>query len=171
MKTATRISTLAYRMAIAAASLLAVAGCRGEHSSDDDQHDHAGHVIPAHKPKTFPDAVRRLRELNDQLVRSGVPGEATAAPADKTLDIALDIANWLPEIAAESDMPEAPWDEVNARSEALVLDYRTILAGTAAGDRDKLVHNAAEAISGLETLLAATDPRWFTGPDKHAGTP
>ena len=37
--------------------------------------DHVGHVIPAHKPKTFPDAVRRLRELNDQIGRIVAEGQ------------------------------------------------------------------------------------------------
>ena len=57
-----------------------IAGCRGEHSpgeSGHDDEDHAGHVIPAHKPKTFPDAVRRLRELND---RDRPRPERTAGP-------------------------------------------------------------------------------------------
>ena len=46
---------------------------RGEFSGRGQGHDeeHAGHVIPAHKPRTFPDAVRRLRELNDQFLRQG----------------------------------------------------------------------------------------------------
>jgi hypothetical protein len=140
--------------------VLAIAGCGGDQSPGED-HEHAAHVIPAHKPRTFPDAVRRLRELNDRLARG-----ASDEPA---LGIALDIANWLPEIAAESEMPEAPWNEVNACSAALVSDYRTILAGT--GGRDELVRDAGGAISGLETLLAASDPRWFAGPEKHAGAP
>jgi hypothetical protein len=147
---------------------LAVAGCRGEPSPGED-HEHAAHIIPAHKPRTFPDAVRRLRELNDRLAR----GAAKRLPDDPTLNVALDIANWLPEIAAESEMPETPWNEVNARSAALVSDYRTILsdAGAAAGDPDERLRDAGNAISGLETLLAAADPRWFTGPENRAAAP
>ncbi len=166
MKMASRFSRPAYGMTIGAACWLAVAGCRGEPSPGED-HEHAGHVIPAHKPRTFPDAVRHLRELNDRLARAA----AERPPGDQTLNVALDIANWLPEIAAESEMPEVPWNQVNARSAALVSDYRTILAGAAADDPDELVRDAGDAISGLETLLAAADPRWFAGPEKHAGTP
>ncbi len=44
--------------------------------------------------------------------------EAGPSAGQKTLAIALDIANWLPEIAADSDMPETPWNEVNAQSAA-----------------------------------------------------
>jgi hypothetical protein len=153
-------------MAIGAAGLLLlpVAGCRGEQSPGKDE-DHIGHVIPAHKPRTFPEAVRRLRELNDQIARGEARGGPAASPGDRTLNIALDIANWLPEIAAESDMPPKPWDEVNGRSAAIVADYRTILSGPAAGDGGRAARDAGEAISGLEKILDAADPRWFALPE------
>lgn len=163
MKTASRPSRLAAGIAVGAIGLLllAVAGCGDRQSSGEDHdhdEDHAGHVIPAHKPKSFPDAVRRLRELNDQFARS--------SPGGETLDIALDIANWLPEIAADSDMPPAPWDEVNARSAAIVSDYRAIIAGAAADETGRRVRDAGEAISGLEKVLAAADPEWFAAREK-----
>jgi hypothetical protein len=174
VKTATRFSRLMYRMAILAACVLAVAGCRGGSSpgADPDHHeDHAGHIIPAHRPKTFPEAVRRLRELNDLIAHFAGKTEPAAAPDDKTLSIALDIANWLPEIAAESDMPEKPWNEVNARSGAIVADYQAIGSGATTESRSNAVNDAGRAISELETLLAAADPSWFAGPEKHGTTP
>src|ERR1700733_744685 len=64
VKTVIRFSRLAYRTAIMGACLLAVAGCRGEHSpgaGHSHDEEHAGHVIPAHRPKTFLEAIRRLR--------------------------------------------------------------------------------------------------------------
>ena len=173
MKTANRLSTLAYRVAVVT-TLLILAGCRGEHSPGDDHDhhgDHIGHVIPAHKPKTFPDAVHRLRELNDEIARSMGKGQPAAAPDDKTLNVALDIANWLPEIAADSDMPVEPWNKVNARSAALVADYQTILSGATADAPSSAVRDAGQAISGLETLLAAADPSWFAGPKKSEPAP
>ena len=98
----------------------------GTRSHEDE---HAGHVIPAHKPKTFPAAVHRLRELNDQFCATGSPRGAASPTGRRALQIALDIANWLPEIAADSDMPEAPWNEVNTRSARIVADYQAIFAG------------------------------------------
>ena len=44
-------------------------------------------------------------------------------------------------------------------------------AGQSADGRAEQVRDAGEAISGLEKLLAAADPRWFAGPQKHAETP
>ncbi len=167
MNTARRISTLAYRVGLTT-SLLILAGCRGEHSPGED-HDHIGHVIPAHKPKAFPEAVRRLRELNDRIARGEAEGQPASAPDDRTLNIALDIANWLPEIAAESDMPVNEWNEVNARSATLVADYEKILSRTDAPSI--AVRGAGQAISDLETLLAGADPRWFAGPEKQGTAP
>ena len=172
MKPTRRFSRFARGAAIGAAGLLllAVAGCRGEHSPGQDgghDEDHVGHVIPAHKPKSFPEAVRRLRELNDQIAWVASRRGTAASPGDGTLNIALDIANWLPEIAAESDMPEKPWDEVNGRSAAIVADYRSILSGAAADDGSRPMRDAGEAISGLEKILAAADPRWFAVPERR----
>jgi hypothetical protein len=169
VKTARRISTLAYRVGLAT-SLVVLAGCRGDNSPGEN-HDHIGHVIPAHKPKAFPQAVGRLRELNDQFVREAGAGKAKASLDDNALHIALDIANWLPEIAAESDMPVKEWNEVNARSAAIVAAYQTILSGTAADARSGAASNAGRAISDLETLLAGADPRWFAGPEKPGTAP
>jgi hypothetical protein len=152
------------RPIVAAVCLLAWAGCRPDHSPGEGpgHEDHAGHVIPAHKPKSFPDAIRLLRELNRTIEATLIAGKAGSPLDDRTVPIALDIANWLPEIAAESDMPKQPWDEVNDRSAAIVSDYRAILAG--AGDRGERVRHAGQAISGLEAVLDAADPRWFASP-------
>ncbi len=155
----------ACRTALVAGYLLALVGCQGEHSPGESEEDHVGHVIPAHKPKAFPQAVVRLRELNDQFLRDGVAGKAGSSRDDKSLHIALDIAKWLPEIAADSEMPEAPWDDVNNRSATIAADYEAILSGDA-GDVKREVEGAGVEIGKLEGVLRACDPRWFTGPNK-----
>jgi hypothetical protein len=154
---------------LAAACLLAVSGCGSANApgaTEAPREEHIGHVIPAHKPKSFPDAVRRLRELNDAL--SGDRDSGTKSLGG--LQIALDIANWLPEIAADSDMPETPWNEVNTRSARLVADYQSLLSGPAANAQAELAHAGAE-IKNLETLLLACQPRWFSATGKIVATP
>jgi hypothetical protein len=175
VKTASRFTRLAYGVALGTTCLLllSAAGCRGGDSPGEapgQDEDHVGHVIPAHKPKSFPEAVHRLRELNDQFAR-GAGQARPAVTGDPSLNIALDIANWLPEIAAESDMREKPWDEVNGSSAALVADYRAILSGASADDGGKSVRAAGAAISDLEKILAAADPRWFAAPERRREEP
>ncbi len=166
-----RLFTPTRRAAVATTCLIILAGCHARNSPGDAQEheeEHVGHVVPAHKPKTFPDAVRRLRELNDRFLHDGV-GKANGSPTSPTsLQIALDIANWLPEIAADSDLPEAPWDEVNSRSARLVADYQELLAGTAA-DARREVEQANAEIGNLERLLVSCQPSWFQGPPRLRG--
>jgi hypothetical protein len=131
---------------------------------NDQKDEHVGHVIPAHKPKSFPEAVHRLREINDSLSRPG------ATPDTKSMNVALDIASWLPEIAADSDMPEAPWNAVSARSAALLADYQKILSGPSQ-DARSVVDDARLEIGKLEQLLAESDPRWFGETGKVASAP
>ena len=162
----------ARRAAVATACLIMLAGCHGENSpgdTKDNEEEHAGHVIPAHKPKTFPDAVRRLRELNDHFLRDGT-GKVSGSPTGPTnLQIALDIANWLPEIAADSDMPETPWNEVNARSARLTTDYHALMANTANARTE--VEQAKAEIGQLEKLLLACDTNWFQGTGRFVAAP
>ena len=152
-----------------AACLLAFPGC-GEGGSPGNTRgqaeEHAGHVIPVHKPKNFPEGVRRLRELNDQFNRDVVEGRRDK----KALHVALDVATWLPEIAADSDMPEAKWNEVNLRSSSLVEDYQERLSDASANARG-LVEAANVEIGHLGQLLLACDSKWFGGTDRRATAP
>jgi hypothetical protein len=157
-------------------SALACCGCLNDHSSEESGHDgdHAGHVIPAHKPKNIHDAVSRLRDLNATISLKVGEGKTRSLIDDKTLPIALDIATWLPEIAGDSDMPEGPWSEVNARSGKLVADYEKVLAAApSSSDLGALaaVRNADLEISGLETFLAHADPRWFDKIERKKSPP
>jgi hypothetical protein len=98
-------------------------------------------------------------------------GKAGTSPEDKSLQFALDIANWLPEIAADCDMPEAPWNKVNAQSAVLVTDYQAIGSAVASGNARQRVDDAGKAIVELEAIVATADARWFGGNEKVAGAP
>lgn len=93
--------------------LNAACGCRHV------EHAEAEHHAPPHKPADYPAAVERLLELHVELVndRQRAPGELEA------LAEAYDVARWLPELAADSDLKEQPWLRVEhaaRRMEALL---------------------------------------------------
>lgn len=69
------------------------------------------HGIPPHKPATFAAAWEALSQrLADP------PHPETAAQAHAEL---LDIIRWLPELAAETDLPRAAWEQVQGLAQAL----------------------------------------------------
>ncbi len=161
-----RDASLRRRALVAVACLLALQGCRGNqsHEGGDDEEEHHGHVIPAHKPRTFPDAVRRLRELNAKIRPSVSGGTAGGEQGDQSLKFAVDIANWLPEIAADSDMPEEPWNRVNALAPIIATDYQRLSEAQARerpAEQAALLKDAKSKVSDLGTVLAGSNPKWF----------
>jgi len=148
--------------------LLPASGCKSEPATataDDHDDDHAGHHAPAHKPKDLPEAVKRLRELNDKVELMVVRGKRQSLVEDRTLPIALDIATWLPEIAADSDLPERLWNTVNRQSEIIVANYRKVVdsaEATSSGPTTSAVAGNDQPITELEKVLSEADPRWFS---------
>jgi hypothetical protein len=154
---------------VAALLALEFAGCHGNRSTGGNhkgEGELAGHAAPAHKPKDFPEAVRRLR-ASGVAIKEGISrGRPGALLEDQTLPIALDVATWLPEIAADSDMPEKPWDVVNEQSKTLVAAYVRLIDqanGKGAGDANLAAQDADRSVSVLEGFLAEADARWFEG--------
>lgn len=81
--------------------LFAFSGC-GHHEEDQDHH--LGHLIPAHKPESFAVAVTELKSRGPAVFS----GQAT----DDARRELLDILDWLPELAADSDLKRKQWEQV-----------------------------------------------------------
>jgi len=146
------------------AALCAPPGCSGgpdDHDADHD--DHIGHVLPAHKPNTFAEAVPTLRRLNEALPQAGEGSGGSHGPAE----ILLDIARWLPEIAADSDMTEPLWNRVDQASTRLAAVYESATNKRTAPREASLA--AAPLIGELDRVLAECDPSWFTTKPTAAG--
>lgn len=122
---------------------------------------HSGHVIPAHKPRTFPEAVESLKSLDGAITAAG----GADTPEDERLEQAIDVAGWLPELATESDMPEGPWSEVDRLASALVYEYRSIRS---LRDRGPGAPMTARHLAALTQIVATSEPGWFDPPAKTA---
>ncbi|MBY0395369.1 MAG: hypothetical protein K2X91_02720 [Thermoleophilia bacterium] len=151
------------------------AGCGHDHDHDHADHDDEGpaHVIPAHRPVTFPDGVRSLRAYHERIGKTLAEGGETPDPA--ALAEALDVAKWLPEIAAESDMPEAPWDAVSRDAGAVAEALDGLLARVKGGaksatDPAAWLKDAGRGIAALEATLASSEPAWFADGDRVAAS-
>lgn len=83
-----------------AVAIVGLIGCFGGHGGEEQPH--AEHVIPAHKPADFPEAVNQI------VVRTAEPISDAAAVQELQ-----DIVGWLPELAAQTDLPRADWDRIH----------------------------------------------------------
>lgn len=103
-------------MWLMAIPLAGLAGCH--HIGSGEEEDHLEHHDPEHKPKSFKLAVEELR------VRILQPEEATSAesvtPAAVRRSELIDIINWLPELAAQTDLKKPVWDRIKAISMQLL---------------------------------------------------
>ena len=104
-------------------------GSSSSHSITAESADHDGleHHIPEHKPKSFDAAVPELRRRL-AVIRSAFESDQTLASSEELTEFE-DIVNWLPELAADSDMHKPEWDQVHEiakrlQSECIQLSKR-----------------------------------------------
>lgn len=118
MTTLDRLATGRWLWLIAAALILA--GC-GRAAADHDEH--LEHHVPPHRPANFAAATAAIPRRWHTLEIIGQAGDPAAQR--QRLDELLDIIRWLPELAGDSDLPEEPWDRVNALAQELHAHLRT----------------------------------------------
>lgn len=83
-------------------TLLCFPGCM----SEDEEDHHLEHLIPAHKPESFTAGVEQLDHRGQLFFSQKLK--------DKKLDELRDIVNWLPELAADSDLKRQQWEKVRS---------------------------------------------------------
>ncbi len=85
---------------VAVGIMVIVCGCQR------DTPDQAEHHTPAHKPLDYPAAVVRLLELHVEIFNER---QRDADQMDVFAET-YDVVRWLPELAADSDLEEEPWN-------------------------------------------------------------
>jgi hypothetical protein len=146
-------------------ALLLVSGCH--HAASDQSADHH---VPFHKPADYGAAVARLHELHAEL--SGDRPERSAVLEGSEL---TDLIRWLPELAADSDLPEAPWIRVDHASGELGR-LAAQLIRMPPSDRIAAYHALAEpwegALDDLTRVAAMLGPGGvLLNQESSAGTP
>ncbi|WP_169973045.1 hypothetical protein [Tautonia rosea] len=154
---------------VALALLLGVPGCGDRYNDHDHDHDHehdheghAAHIDPPHWPSDFPDAVDRL-VVGQEAARVDLAAGRDKEVRSERVPVLRDLAKWLPEVAGDSDMPEEPWNRVNALSSRLLTIYESLLNDLQAG-RSVGVDRLDEAEAVLVELRRERDgaePNWF----------
>jgi hypothetical protein len=137
----------------------------GEATAYEEQHHH----VPPYKPHDLRSGVQSLRErcatLGEQRAHQDAPEFASQ------LGEATDIAGWLPELAADSDLGRAEWDRVNEASKRLADSIEKLVKA----DSDDAVKRARQQIDGsLQSIddvihrnAEAFQPLPWSGGDTH----
>jgi len=116
-------------------SISALSGC----ASPSEEDAHAEHVIPAHKPADFISAVDDLASRID-----------ARAMNEQSVQELRDIIGWLPELAAQTDLVKAEWDQVHEISMTLsriTWESADVNRDTVDGDLRRLRQLADRAIA------------------------
>lgn len=136
--------------------LVLLAGCHGVETEEAEHH------MPPHMPVNFPAAVERLGELHEEIRARPLAARTVGGARDEhkpddsgngnhhhhdhghdhdqhhshvTLDALqemYDVVQWLPDLAADSDLEEEPWNRVDRVSRR----YQALLAAALAQSGD-----------------------------------
>lgn len=138
--------------------LLALSGCgslvTGSLEEDDHEEEHLDHHVPAHRPSGFTEAVDQMERRYQKL--SELAGADGAVPEEEG-DEFSDILTWLPEIAADSDMQRADWEQVDTLSAKSLQSFQAWRAAGFPGESPQRI--ALETcIDKLKSLRGAEHP-------------
>lgn len=102
--------------------LLALSCCAGGCTKVQGEDEHLEHHIPEHKPATYAAAVKQVRDRTDRIIAGYQIGSSELL--GRELTELIDIVGWLPELAGDSDMKRAAWDQVQLVSRKLMVIYQ-----------------------------------------------
>lgn len=95
---------------VTAAALLSVTGCSQDLS---EEVGHVHHEFPEHRPANLKDAVAAIKLRSWELANRG--GRVGSLEFFQLVDI----INWVPEMAADSDLKKEEWESAKAAAERL----------------------------------------------------
>lgn len=127
------------------AVVLGLAGC----IHDAEVNDHLSHEIPEHKPATYRELATELNERFREFLEAG--------PFDATRQSELsDIINWVPELAADSDLRRTEWEQAVQHGRRLreLFDQATPTSGS---PPESVLDAARAELNGLLALIPASE--------------
>lgn len=119
------------------------------------------HHTPEHKPASYPAAVHQLLALHREIMNDEPPR------SERQIDVfaeMFDLIRWLPELAADSDLPKEPWGNVERTSRHWEADLQAVRAAEPEG-RHKLYRELETAIDKHLGELVAVSKQF---PPEHA---
>lgn len=132
--------------------LPAICGCGASEVADADEDHHLEHFVPHHKPANFAAGVEDIEHRAQHL--SEHAGHGHADEADEFQEL-VDIVNWIPELAADSDLNESDWNKANSAATTLAASLAARKSPNGALDLKGLPSVIAAELQTLESLVAA----------------
>jgi hypothetical protein len=109
------------------ALLISVTGCGEKTTVGSESEEHLEHFVPPHKPASYSDLVKSLRDRIDQVSAGGTPSETQKTEL-------LDVIRWIPEIAANSDLHKSDWEVAAGTSVTMERLFLECFGGSADGN-------------------------------------
>lgn len=114
------------------------------------EEDHLEHHVPPHRPADFAAGLREVRQRVAELdAGAGQPYGAETATRVTELG---EILEWLPDLALDSDIRRADWEQIHAISVSLLVDYRQAVAGRGGRPGEGLGRQFAQRLEQLSGL-------------------
>lgn len=151
----------------AAVLLMLQSGCGESEATATDADHHLEHFVPDHKPANYAEAVEQIAERSQHLSEHAGHGHGDENEQFQEL---VEIVDWIPELAADSDLDEAEWEKASrsANQMAALLAARRSSAGVL--DLSELAGLIADQFDTLQGLVsAAGKPEPHIGHGHHHG--
>ena len=150
-----RLRTLA-PLVISAFLLPYLIGC-GSSETANGEDQHLEHFVPAHKPANFSEAVEEIPHRCEHLTSHAGRGHNDESAKFQEL---LNIVNWLPELAADSDLNESEWNSANAAAKfvAETLAKRQFADGLSLKEISASIENELQTLKSLSPPPANPNP-------------
>lgn len=127
-------------------------GC-GDAEADAHADDHhLEHFVPHHKPANFAECVEEIEHRCDHLAAHAGHGHDDEADEFQEL---LDVVNWIPELAADSDLDEAKWNQAVRAGKAIAEQLATRKSADGSLDLSDLSQAIATELKTLQTMIPA----------------
>lgn len=97
-----------------------------DHHEDHEDHEHLEHFVPPHKPASYEELVSQLFFRCETLPKLA---DADAAEFQKRSTELRDILNWIPEIAADSNLKRKGFESAIADGKSLLQSFEASQGG------------------------------------------
>lgn len=139
---------------VLAASVLTMflPGCIQSSADTNDADHHLEHFVPHHKPANFADAVEAISVRSSHLGEHAGHGHSHENEEFQEL---LEIVDWIPELAADSDLSESQWNDATHAASKMSILLAARKSPTDGLDLKDLPGAIASEFQVLERLVSA----------------